>query len=39
MKHTADAEYCTTIAQYTPLPLTPPFVCHTPYNICNVNIV
>ena len=30
--------YCTTIAQYTP-PTDPSFVCHTPYNIGDGNIV
>ena len=31
--------YCTPIAQYTPPPTDPPFVCHTPYNIGDANIV
>ena len=31
--------YCTTIGQYKPPPLDLPFVCHTPYNIGDTNIV
>jgi len=39
VKPTVLQYYCTNIAQYTPPPLTPPCVCHTPKNIGDGNIV